>query len=489
MSPRRVIVLIADLVLVGLIAGIAMFVSQPGRSALNERADARRGGAAEEAEEQAQTTDRRLQALLEAQRRGEVGRTSRLVTLAAPGWAGEQLIHPTADDWEPAIAADPAAPFVYVLTTRYTKSTDPACGNRCPLPFIALKISTNGGQTFGADRFLCACRGVNGQFDPIIEVVPGTGHVYAIWMNGFDTVFSKSTDRGQTWSAPVATYGRIGWTDKPVLAVSDTGQHVYVSWNGPKAGDPYVAQSHDFGATWTQTKIVDSNRYFFAYDADVLPNGTVVFAESSFLYGSGQNAQGQVQFHTISSTNQGSTWTTRLVDSAELGPACVAAGCSSDYYLGQMALTADATGALTILYPGATVANGPQTIWARRSTDAGATWTARTALSLAGANATFPTAEARGTGDVRAWYMEENGGPDAWNVWYRRSADGGLTWTAPVNISDVTSGTAYKTAAGFLEPYGDYGEIDVTSAGKTIGVWSEGVSYIGPGGTWLNRET
>ena len=41
---------------------------------------------------------------------------------------------------------------------------------------------------------------------------------------------------------------------------------------------------------------------------------------------------------------------------------------------------------------------------------------------------------------------------------------------------------------GFAEIYGDYGEIDVTSAGKTIATWGEGFSYTGPGGTWFNVQ-
>lgn len=69
-----------------------------------------------------------------------------------------------------------------------------------------------------------------------------------------------------------------------------------------------------------------------------------------------------------------------------------------------------------------------------------------------------------------------------------RSADGGLTWSVPVKLSDATSGTAYKTAAGFL-PYGDYGEIAITSAGQAVAVWGEGVSWLGPGGVWINRQT
>ena len=38
-----------------------------------------------------------------------------------------------------------------------------------------------------------------------------------------------------------------------------------------------MAQSHNSGATWTQTKLVDSNRYYFDFDSDVDANGVVRF--------------------------------------------------------------------------------------------------------------------------------------------------------------------------------------------------------------------
>jgi hypothetical protein len=142
-----------------------------------------------------------------------------------------------------------------------------------------------------------------------------------------------------------------------------------------------------------------------------------------------------------------------------------------------------------LLYDGATVSHGNETVWARRSTNGGGTWSTRQALSTSGEMADFPAAESRGAGDIRVWYMQTNGGNfDAWNVWYRSSTDGGSTWTAPVNLSDVTGGATYKTANGFLEPYGDYGEIAITNGGKAIATWGEGNSYTGPGGTWVNRQ-
>ena len=199
-------------------------------------------------------------------------------------------------------------PFVYVLATRY--AAPKPCPGNCPSPWMAVEVSPDGGVTWGNPTPLCACKG-SGQFDPIIEVVPSNGNVYALYMNGFNVMFTKSTDHGATWSAPVKTYGNVSWNDKPVIAMSDNGQHVFVSFNGPTGGDPYVAQSHDSGATWTQTKLVDSNRYYFAFDADVAPNGTVYFAESSILYGGGGNKgtvpTGAIDYHAFVSTNNGAT--------------------------------------------------------------------------------------------------------------------------------------------------------------------------------------
>jgi hypothetical protein len=483
MHARMISGLFTLLATVVVASALALVMNAP--SAL--RGSGRAPGANDERLEQRITTELRLDALREARAAGTFGTRERVVLAAAPGWAGEQVMNVGTDDWEPAIAADPNSPFVYMVTTRYAPKP---CPGNCPSPWIALEISSDGGATWSPGVPLCPCKG-SGQFDPIIEVVPTTGHVYAIYMNGYDVVFTKSTNHGQTWSTPVATYGRVSWNDKPVLAMSDDGQHVYVSWNGPNAGDPYVAQSHNAGGSWTQTKLVDGPRYFFAYDADVLSNGTVVFSESSILYGGqGSTPSGVVQHHAFVSSNQGASWQNVVVDSVELGESCVAAGCYSDFYMGHNGVSADAAGNLVMVYDGATTPGGKQVIFSKRSTDGGLTWSARTTLSPASEQATGPVVESRGAGDVRVWFAHTNGGNhDAWNIWYRSSADGGVTWAAPVNISDAISGAGYKTAAGFQEFYGDYGEIAITSAGKTIGVWGEAFSYTGPGGTWFNRQT
>ena len=133
---------------------------------------------------------------------------------------------------------------------------------------------------------------------------------------------------------------------------------------------------------------------------------------------------------------------------------------------------------------------GLQTIEARRSTDGGRIWSGPVTISASGEEATAPAVESRANGDVRAWYQQTSGGGnvDAWNTWYRSSTDGGAIWSAPVRISDAAGGAAYKTAAGYAEIYGDYGELAITTTGKSIAIWGEGASYTGPGGVWFNRQ-
>ena len=455
-----------------------------------------RAGSEEFDEEQVETAER-IEAFQQAKAAGKFGQVA-ATTSPTPGWVGSRVLNPGTDDWEPAVATDPSAPNVYLLTTRYGVDP-PDCSKQCPQPFLALARSTDGGATWGPQKAICICQGTKGQFDPTIEVVPNRGWVYSAFLlgdrhNGFSTVFTKSTDHGKTWTTPVHVYGNVSWTDKPEITMSPSGKDVYVSWNGPQGGDLYVGQSHDYGATWTQQKLSDDKRYYYAYDARVLSDGTVVFSESSIVYAGLKNVEGgsEIWHHAVVSRDKGATWENVVVAKVAKGEACVADGCGPDFYTGQTSVVSDAPGHLVFAYEGATVDAGPQRVYVSRSSDGGRTWTAGQPLSVNGENATGPRLASSGGGNVRMWYMQTSGGddPDAWNVWYRTSSDGGSTWSAPVKLNDAPGGAAgYVNADGsFDEIYGDYGEIAVTSSGKTIATWGEGFSWTGPGGTWFNVQ-
>lgn len=437
-------------------------------------------------EDETGETLERLTALLDAKNAGTVGRIEPVRRDPAPGWVGARIVHPSHDDWEPAVAADPNAPWVYVAVTRYGA---PLCAG-CPDPTIMFERSKDGGKTWSKARPVCRCRGTDWQADPILEVAPNTGSVYAIWMNGWNVHFSRSDDHGKTWSDPVSTKGKVAWNDKPAMTVSDDGQDVYVSWNGPSGGDAFVARSSDGGLTWRRRKVVDSDRYYFAYDGTMTPSGSVVFAESSLDY-SGPDGEpvGVVKHHALISDDGGDTWRNVVVGTVRIGVPCVAVACSSDYYLGHSSVASDADGNLVFVFDGAKRARARQRTWVTTSADGGDTWTTPVPVSTPHEQSGFPMVDATGSGDMRMWYMETvDGSRNAWNVWYRASTDGGDTWSPAVKLSDVTSGWAYLSKRGFREPYGDYGEIAITNSGATFAAWGEGMSYLGPGGVWFNRE-
>ena len=388
------------------------------------------------------------------------------------------------DDWEPAIASDPNAPDIYRLVTRYGH---PACILHCPSGAIVLQVSGTNGRTWGPSRYLCRCKGAKWQADPQIDVAAKSGIVEAAFLNGYNTWFTRSLDHGRTWSRARSVIGPVAWADKPILSASASGKDVYIALNGPTNGDAIVAVSHDGGATWHQHTAITSNRYTYAFGGHVLSNGTVVFSETSLQYAmDGKHLRGADRVLAVRSTDQGATWAKKLVATLQLGRVCTSKGCPPDFYDGHTALAADGGGRLLLLADGAVKRRGIRRVFAWLSLDSGMTWGRRIRLSLNRANAGFPAAVGTKGGQFRVWFMDRRTG--RWNTLYRTSSDG-LHWSPAVRLSNATGGTSYISAAGFLEVYGDYGEIDVTNTGKTVAIWGEGPSYAGPGGCWFTRQT
>ena len=145
-------------------------------------------------------------------------------------------------------------------------------------------------------------------------------------MNGFNVMFTKSTDHGATWSTPVKTYGKVSWNDKPILAVSDNGNDVYVSLERPDRAATRASPSPTTPAPrGPRPRSSTSTRYFFAFDGDVLPNGTVVFSEASLDYGGpGSTPRRGSRRSTCSVRRTTAPLDANVVDTVELGPDCTA---------------------------------------------------------------------------------------------------------------------------------------------------------------------
>lgn len=388
------------------------------------------------------------------------------------------------DDWEPALAVAPNSRTIYQTTTRY--NGPPACVG-CPFPYIAIRKSTDGGDTWGSDHPIPITR--NEQNDPQVEVARD-GTVYLVWIDGYrpGVRFSKSRDGGHTWSKPLKLTPRNGspsWSDKPALAISATGRNVYIGFN---ASDHYVASSHDYGASFTVSpKLNHDSRYWFDTAGAVAPNGDVYFFTSDFS----QDYSGHANISVVSSRDRGAHWLTTRVDTSREMPGCAwSDGCTFGFFGTIGGLAVDSRGNVLIAYNASTVDRGPMQLYTRSSRN-GVAWGPR--RNIGGGptvnHHSVAVAAAPRPGDfVVVWQDDRKGARTAFNAWLRHTNTLGLTWDAPVRLSDRARGAPYKSPKGHRFPYGDYLEVAVDSKGHYHAIWGEGESYTGPGGTWYTKS-
>ena len=74
----------------------------------------------------------------------------------------------------------------------------------------------------------------------------------------------------------------------------------------------------------------------------------------------------------------------------------------------------------------------------------------------------------------------------AWNLFFRKSSNGGDQFGCSIRISDYVQGYSYLTQAGYNLPYGDYFQMTVDQANQTQIAWGEVPSYAGPGNQWTS---
>jgi hypothetical protein len=300
-------------------------------------------------------------------------------------------------------------------------------------------------------------------------------------MQGNRISFTRSTDHAATWAAPLKISAST-WADKPWMTTSANGQDIYVMWT-TRGGNVVVVSSHNAGVSFsTPVQIThESGFYYYPNGGTVLPNGTAVIVASEYPEkGNNTKLTGPINIVAFRSTNGGGSWQRTVVDTLNTGATFATSSVTT--------VASDAAGTLLLLYSGSTSVGANGKVYVRRSTDSGATWSAPVEMttSAGGADATQVAAAGKAAGQFVITWMDKRGG--GWNVWERQSADGGASWSADAKVSDATSGTSYKTTAGFGTPYGDYDTVAINSAGKAVAVMGEGDTGQVHGDIWANRQ-
>lgn len=298
-----------------------------------------------------------------------------------------------------------------------------------------------------------------------LAVDPATGNIYAAWSDFHaagcnEILFSRSTDHGATFSAPMKISSGICVNQGPSIAIGPSGQ-VDVAWealavtpHGP-TGAAFVS-SMNFGRSFSKARLV--------------------------------------QTYTPFTSRQFSGSRARECGDGPL--ACPTGFTFPRFDLATPYLAADNVNGTLVMAFQVRQSSGQGQIETIFSTNGGTSWSSPTLLAPSSTGHQFYPFLAASAGRVNAIWYDSQGDPDysadrppcnsatgqtsaCLNVRYAESSDGGKTWAASVQVTDTPTNLNYEQFGGRLVPFfGDY--ITVAAQGDVIGAtWTDQRNTVG----------
>jgi hypothetical protein len=390
---------------------------------------------------------------------------------------------------EPHLAVDPRDPNHLVAAWQQDRwSSGSARG-------LVAAMSLDGGATWTASQApFSHCTGGTagngGDFlratDPWVAFSPdGTAYQMGLALTGGTFAagsvnamkVSRSTDGGRTWSNPTSLIVDTApfFNDKNTLTVDPLdARFVYAVWDRLQQranGPTYFARTTDGGAMWEPARGIHdpgANSQTIGNVIRVLPNGTLV---NLFTQLDGpEEAPVSASLRVIRSTDRGATWSgASLVSSHQpLGARDPATNRAirDGSVLAQMAAAPD--GSLHVVWQDARFSGSRDAIAYARSADAGLTWTAPVRIN-ANPNvvAFMPQVHVLADGTIGVAYYDlrsDTPSPDTLptDYWLARSTDG-VNWNE-TRISGPFDLLGAPDAGGLF--LGDY--MGLAGAGTTF---------------------
>ncbi len=290
-------------------------------------------------------------------------------------------------------------------------------------PAIYYRRSADGGATWGAITCLVS--------DPSGSVRPRIGasgsYVYVAWVDGRDgeseVYFKRSADNGATWG-PDTRLSDLPYNSSSI-DISVSGSNINVVWIDRRHTnrEVYYKGSTDYGATWGADTLISVSMPGFSQEPAVAASGNSVYVAWEYV-----TIGGNYDLYFTRSTNNGVTWDS--IQQLTTDP-------NTQWYV-----SIAASGNIIHL-AWDDDRDGNREIYYKRSADGGTTWGADTRLTSDPSEDHQVFITSSGSNAFVTWVSDRSGSS---LVYYRQSADGGLTWGAETLLSDAAVDVEYPSA-------------------------------------------
>ncbi len=238
--------------------------------------------------------------------------------------------------------------------------------------------------------------------------------VHAVWYDLRDgnreIYYKRSTDGGVSWGADTRLTNNSANSWYPSVSVSSSVVHVV--WQDNRDGNEaiYYKRSTDGGLSWgTDTRLTSNSGYSLS------PSGAVSGSEVHVVWYEGRDGNNEIYYKR--SSDGGISWgaDTRLTNDI------------ADSYGSSVSVSGSV---VHVAWQDKRDSN--YEIYHKRSTDAGISWGTDTRLTNNPALSRYPSLSASGSIVHIVW--EDYRGSD-FNIYYKRSTDGGTSWTADIPLT------------------------------------------------------
>ncbi len=372
---------------------------------------------------------------------------------------------------EPFVAVDPSNPSHVVGVWQQDRWADG--GSSGLMSAVSMDRGLNWTASFAKFSNCSGLADYNRVSDPWVAISPG-GAAYQIALSlaasniTSAVLVSRSADGGFTWGDPVTLIRdtlAANFNDKEAIAADpNDARYVYAAWDrsstAPAARPAYFARSIDGGATWEAAHSIynpGSSASVTCNQILVLPDGTVL--DVFILYRSSNS----VTIEAIRSADHGATWSNPIPVGADMTIGTVNAKTQAELRTGAglpNAAVDSKTGAIYVVWADARFSGLKRDgIVLSKSADGGLTWSAPAQVNQAPNVQAFTPAVAAGAGGVAVTYFDfrqdtPNSSTLLANAWRVVSADGGATWRESAGFGPFNLNDAPGTVEGYF--IGDY---------------------------------